>query len=253
MQSQIRSLSVERCTTDPDAVLPGESHERLPGLRGQTLPVLAAIQQFLEAERRRTRRRMWALTAFFALLLLCVCGIGLAIGIAIFTRMAGDIQSMQTTLKASRDESATLCAAAERTLAAVTNETAGLRQRLAEGQGDLGAVRSNVASQASANGEALRNLQETLRKMEDRNQTLRHDLDAMQSRLVARAAKPVPVSAPVAAPVATPAAELPRAEPGVPQDIVPAPIARKGPQMLTLSITPPGSNRAAKWRLLIPE
>ena len=59
------------------------------------LPVLEAFQRFLDAERRRTRNRMMALTALFVLLLIIAGAVSVIVGTRLFRNTQKEIQGVQ--------------------------------------------------------------------------------------------------------------------------------------------------------------
>ncbi|MDA3799305.1 MAG: hypothetical protein PF692_09520 [Kiritimatiellae bacterium] len=76
------------------AVAPhGSSMLAKPGEKG-SLPVLEAFQEFLEEERKRSRNRMFILSAIFTLLLVCVIFCGLFIGSVYLSKMKDELRQV---------------------------------------------------------------------------------------------------------------------------------------------------------------
>jgi predicted nucleic acid-binding Zn ribbon protein len=65
-----------------------------PGEKG-SLPVLEAFQEFLEDERKRSRNRMFVLSAIFTLLLICVIFCGLFIGSVFLGKMKDEMREVR--------------------------------------------------------------------------------------------------------------------------------------------------------------
>jgi len=65
-----------------------------PGEKG-SLPVLEAFQDFLEEERKRSRNRMFVLSAIFTLLLICVIFCGLFIGSVYLSKMKNELREVR--------------------------------------------------------------------------------------------------------------------------------------------------------------
>ncbi len=60
-----------------------------------SLPVLEAFQDFLEEERKRSRNRMFILSAIFTLLLICVIFCGLFIGSVYLSKMNNELREVR--------------------------------------------------------------------------------------------------------------------------------------------------------------
>ncbi len=75
-------------------------------LSAENLPVLNAFNEFLEAERRSTRRRFRALLYVFALLLLSTAAGGLVAGRFVIQRMRGEITAETQVIQAGLSEAA---------------------------------------------------------------------------------------------------------------------------------------------------
>jgi len=60
-----------------------------------SLPVLEAFQDFLEEERKRSRNRMFILSAIFTLLLICVIFCGLFIGSVYLSKMKNELREVR--------------------------------------------------------------------------------------------------------------------------------------------------------------
>ncbi len=69
-----------------------------------SLPVLAAFQEFLDVERRRSRRRMIAVTFFFLIVLLAIGGMGGLVGLTYYRKTHEQTQAVQAGLHALQSE-----------------------------------------------------------------------------------------------------------------------------------------------------
>lgn len=67
-----------------------------------SMPVLSAFNQFLEAERKNARRRMAALSAFFVFILLGLSGGLFYIGFELFSQTQADLADLQNDMREYR-------------------------------------------------------------------------------------------------------------------------------------------------------
>lgn len=67
-----------------------------------SMPVLSAFNQFLDAERRSARRRMMALSFFFIIILLGISGALFFIGFGLFRQTQADLADLQQDMHAYR-------------------------------------------------------------------------------------------------------------------------------------------------------
>jgi len=198
----------------------GEPH----GLQQTTepLPVLQAFQEFLEAERRRTRRRMVALASFFILLIACIGAVIIFVGGAFMHRadeqmedMEGDIYSLRRTALEAHTDARQAVASVDRAARGLRNELQRERQTLTESAslltGEMGAYRSRLGK-----------VDEVLEMLALENATMRSELDTMSARWLTAGRKEG------------------------------APSARRGTASLAMKVAPQGG-RAVSWRLPIPE
>jgi hypothetical protein len=203
-----------------------------------SLPVLAAFQEFIEAERERARRRMVVLTAFFALLVIGLVAAGLIGGMLLFGKARQDFSVLQGDILAMRRETAATVVTARDTLARFAQDTQKIQADLGRGQDQLGALRQQLQAEKTDRGANVDQLRSTIDGLAGDNAALRKNLDgflagwpavsnALDSavRQIAQLRRPLPLPVPMSA------------EPG----------------SLVLSIVPHGATHAVDWRLPIPE
>ncbi|MBW7907444.1 MAG: hypothetical protein H3C50_00770 [Kiritimatiellae bacterium] len=109
---------------------------------GNRLPVLQAFQEFLEIERRQTRRRIRAMTFTFIGVVLALILVGVALFIGFAGRMNGDVQRLEKALAAARDESG-----------ALRGDTQAIQRALDEAKAALSALQERVAQSAPSGNE----------------------------------------------------------------------------------------------------
>jgi hypothetical protein len=224
-------------------VLPGDDYEitetegqalRLRGGHGiertpKSLPVLRAFQDFLEAERRRSRNRILFLTAFFAAVLISVVSIGLFVGMAFMGQVRGDVDGMRVDLTDARETAATVRQEARSAMAAMARDAVARRTEAQADRSELAAAAGAMEAGLAACSNRLTDLKGLLDSLKADNAELKGDIaDARRTLREAadRAAQPSGVALPLASPT------------GAVQAV------------LTVNITPRGSDRPARW--LIP-
>ncbi len=72
----------------------------------KSLPVLAAFQEFLEIERKRSRNRMIIMGSFFGLVLLFLIVCGGLVGVLLYSRMQADYRDMERSFRDLQKETA---------------------------------------------------------------------------------------------------------------------------------------------------
>jgi cell division protein FtsB len=195
------------------------------------LPVLAAFQDFLEVERRRTRNRIAAVALLFLALLLAMGAVAGYFGLTYYRRadrqvtaMRSGVESVRTATEQLRAESrrelerldrraAELEAAITRDLGTRQDSTTALNTRVADMGGDVSRLQAMLAELEATQAE-----REAL--IRDQWTTLSNRLDAA----LALAARPAP----------------------------PPPPATDPDRCVVLAILPDGGGTAVDWRIPLP-
>jgi cell division protein FtsB len=221
--------------------------QRAPG----SLPVLEAFQEFLDNERRKTKKRMVVLMTTFVFILLAVVGSGSALVYWQMRRVDADFSAVS----AETDSLATAL-----TEQAETGRQA--REALAAHQAQLAAAQSNAVAQLAGNGGRVTTLEGALERISAENAELKADLErAMRDWPVVAAKVEALIDQKTGRdnelilppqPQATQEAVAP------PERALAMPAATAGkasdPSTVMLTIVPPGESHGIRWRLpAIPE
>lgn len=235
----------------PPKIVKHHVESRLPSFGGiernsESLPVLEAFQSFLEAERKKTRRRIMAVSVFFLILILVASSAAVVAGMLLANRVKKDVSGMRDEVGVVRSEARKYQQDVEKALATFTAEADKLREEVKK---QSASENSELTSQVSAYNEELEKLKTTLQTVENENSVLRGDLTKLQtgfpafSNDVHRVIQdllhggrllPAVVVGPVAA-----ARPVTKAS-GTPQDLI-------------IAVTPANSASAVAWCIPIPE
>jgi hypothetical protein len=242
--------------------------QRAPG----SLPVLEAFQEFLDNERKKTRRRMIALSACFVLLLLLTAGAGIGVVYWQMKGMAVESGTVSAKTEALRERVAAADEATRTSLAALESQFATNSQSMVQRHAQLLSAQDAMAAQVIQGGESMTAMQDVLDRLASENTALKEDLDrvmkdwptvAKQVQELQALSMPAVEAAAAPTVAAAPAASTPRPTPrpttgsaSVPR-VVPA-VAVQEPVSpavgVTLTIVPPGEALGMRWRLpAIPE
>ena len=214
-----------------------------------SLPVLEAFQEFIEAERRRSRDRLIALSVFFTTLTVLVVVGGLVVAMIMVQPLRDNFRLVATQLDSYRQEAIRARVQTESAVTRFAAETSELRRGVARTEVQtLAAARSQLADQARSYDTKLAGIRELVGAMEQENERLKRDIGSMKSELPVMIARQAPEPAPALKP--QPAA-LTRARPQAPP--VPVVSTPPAPRSVALRIGPPGSDRPVTWRMPIPE
>lgn len=220
------------------------------------LPVLAAFQEFLDVERRRTRGRMLALTLLFVLVLVIGGGIAGILGITTYRKTNQQTQAVQADLDALRAQmginqqtfgtisnlashASRLESTWDRKLNDLASDQDGLNLQLAGLNTNLAGLHSTIAQLQNKNAQ----LHSRIERSASDWQALTGRVDRMMARLNRAPAQP-----PAAPPIhrtSEPVAESDR----TPRQPPPTPARHNS---LVLAIIPQDEPRAVDWRLPLP-
>lgn len=255
---QARRLDVDE-GTEAALIAAARLAGRLDRRHAGEFPVLEAFQQFLESERRRSRRNMLLMTGIFVGALLAVIAASTLLGTAIYREMADDLDGFRDDLGALQKQSEALQASAQQTVERVAGDADALRQQVA-------GVTAAQTKESERYGTALESLRRQLAAVEARNETVARDIDSVRAVIPSLSAdmgvvvnllatmsnnatpastelpdEPLLESAPVAEPVVAESTEPPALTPSAAWRAV------------TVQVKPLGGKTDLPWRLLIPE
>lgn len=217
----------------------------------ESMPVLAAFQEFLEAERLRSRQRMIWISVAFGVTLVIFLTAATIIGVKVLKPMQQEVTSLQTQVDVYERQSAR---AADR----VAGMTARLREQDRRLQTQLAAERQAHAATRTAlnNRQAgvttnLLAVQSVVRKLQRENARLQQGMAYMQADLPDLLGDVRDTLRGLKAGQAAPATASPLPSTAPPSPPPAAATTETTP--LDLTITPQGSRKSLKWRLIVPE
>lgn len=224
-----------------------------------SLPVLAAFQEFLDIERRRTRARMIALTLLFLLVLLAAGGAAGLLGLSYYRKTHAQTQAVQAGLETLRlhvdanygafgalsnlaSRAGTLETTFDKGMASLSIEQDGLSVRLAGMHTNLAGLHSTIARLQNENSQ----LSHRMERSDAEWTMMTNQIDRMMELLVQVQSQPAPPQS---------AASVHSDETPVDAEIAsrgarsPAPPPRES---IILAIIPKGEGRAVDWRVPLP-
>jgi len=198
---------------------------------GRSLPVLEAFQEFLDAERARTRKKMMALTTSFVVLLVLLAGAVGGLAYFLMNRVNDDMDDVRGRFGSLRQLSLQTRNDAGKAMDLARAEAQRLREDMErERVAGTEFATQQISKQAdltrtqmAALDQKLARLDEVLGMLELENTTLRTDLGTVESRVLTLASPPSEGT------------------------ISPAETAT-----LAFAITPRGSDRPSNWLLPLP-
>lgn len=211
-------------------------------------PVLEAFQQFLESERRRTRRHALFLTGMFIVASLGVASVSVFVGVYVYRHMRSEVQTVQGSLQSvqaqSRDFQARTQSQVEKVVGAARESTAS-RKRM---EGDV----KSQAAKLAAYEQTIATMRKKMADLELRNQALDQDLESVRDVIPSLSSD---LGVVVNMLEQSKAAEAAAARQPTPST---EPLEVSGPARnlaITLAIAPGpgGAGASVPWRLLIPE
>ena len=226
--------------------------QRAPG----SLPVLEAFQEFLDNERKRSKRRMVALCTFFVLLLLVTAGAGMGVIYWQMQRVASDYDTVKTQTAEIDAKRVAEDEVTRRLLATLESRLGADSQRIIERHGELLAAHTTTAQQVTQDGESLAAMMAVLDKLAGENEVLKEGLEriakeqaaisqARRTQAESRMLEDARISA--SRGHAANAIERPAVEPRTRSKVT-------DPSTLSLTIVPLGELNGIRWRLpVIPE
>jgi len=205
----------------PTLVAPGHPIRPSP-----TLPVLSAFQEFLEADRARVRRRLWAVLAVNAFVVFVVVIAGVALGYRFFNKTAEAFSQVENELANLKNTATRDRQTIRAGLAKVSEETLTLRQQIDSTSADFESIRSRLLQQL----DSYSNEMETLHKLATEIQ--------QKVALLTQVKEPATESSPTSPPSA-------------PLQNEDRPVALS--KTLRWTLTPLGQEKGVTWCLPIPQ
>lgn len=208
----------------------------------ESLPVLNALREFIEMERRRTRNRMIALGATFIVLFLIASAAAFWMARRHWDRMrqelAAERQASQAALWRTESNVADVAVAADRLRTEFAHERASSRN-----------AESQLVARISGSTEAVRDIKDTVASLEIENAMLAYSLRDMQSNLTAAARADGQADAQLALLREELAADRALAEY---EESVADPSASTSPATSHIQVSPTNTPRPVKFRLPLP-
>ncbi len=239
--------------------------QRAPG----SLPVLEAFQEYLDNERRIAKRRMIALTATFALILVAVgAGAGLTVYL-VMQRMAVDYDEVASQTKALEASVASQQATTQSSLAALEQQLSETKQTSESLRSELLSAHTNVVQIVESDSARMTEFQEVLDRLAGENKALKEDLDRVmanwpsvthqvaeltsnptgQPRHLAAISEDSEKRTPTAAMAIPPLDQMATIEGDIlPESIRPA-LPQNDPSVIALTLVPSGEQHGIRWRL----
>lgn len=199
----------------------------------ESLPVLEAFQQFLEAERHRTRNRMLMLTGFFVVLLLLILGGTLFTGMLLFQRVDRDVSAVREDLRDVRTQNHQAQGRSREAVADLARQADRLKASLVDERTRIADVSSRFDQREAVLQETLAEMREVLDMLQVENSSLKQDLGELEGKWSRLAA--AELSAPQQPATAT------------------TQVARTAGKSFLLSLNVPGTTNPVTWHLPIPE
>jgi len=215
-----------------------------------SLPVLEAFQEFLDAERRRARKRMLILTGVFAVFLVAVVGGGVVAVRRTFSGVERDFDSLKDKADAFAERTSENNKATKAALGRLHTKLSDMRSSFATEQGSIVASQSNVETKVTEYEEQVTELQQMLDGIESENASMKTELadmsakwpaiseeiDALRTALTSRDRRPLPhVESKPSSPFPASTEQL---------------VAALGqPATVMLTVVPPGDDHGIRWRL----
>jgi len=225
---------------DGEGLAPFARHGSLSHVR--TLPVLAAFQDFLNTERKRSRRRLLALWAVFVVLFVLLAGSAFVGGLLFYSRMSSDMLDVREDVAALEQRALDVKQRTEASLNGFAEETQTFRGEFERRTQAFSLEKAGLTDAVARTDKEMKSLRDALVRLEVENKILRADLE--------RAGKAL--SAGIEDVRRTVAGQ--RAQSDEPTtDDEPERVADLNlPSALTVFIQPEGADRAVPWRLPIP-
>ena len=219
----------------------------------QSLPVLAAFQQFLEAERERSRKRLWMAMVWYLVAFVGLTGVLLSVSMFFLSRNMRDLARLRGQLDTLRIES-------QGVRQSVQADTDRLRDDIVDDRKAVSTLQSDLRTQIALYSSELNTLKGLVSRLEERSAGRASGV-FVRGQPVSPGTNAAERSLPAApeAKAATRPAELGEdaemrtaatADPAMPPSLIqPKPVSTN---TLTMMIVPDGTTRVITWQLPIP-
>jgi len=219
------------------AASPTPRQPDVPETSQDNLPVLEAFQRFLDAERRKTRRRLLAVSLSFLVVLTAIVGGATFMGVAFFAELRRDFDDIENSVARTRDNNLRIQEDAEKTLKAVEKQRHEIMADYENEKKSLSTAQSEIESQMRSHTTALDEIKAMVATLKSENSLLK--------KTIARIAQPVGAATkPLARAVTAPAA---------PSNTVAGSADTTQEPVLDLAVAVGTEEQQVNWRIPIPE
>jgi len=207
----------------------------------ESMPVLAAFQQFLEAERIRSRNRMITLSVAFGVVLAILLIAGVVVSISVLRPVQREFESLQSEIGNYQRQSERESGRVDTMLDRFHEQDRRFQDQLLAERQSHAETRTQLSVQEKAVQADLAHVQKLVNDLQNENLQLKRNLKHVQTDLPELLGEVRDTLRGIGE--GTSAATKPAGAATAP--------AMSGP--LVLSIIPEGSTRALTWRLPVPE
>jgi cell division protein FtsB len=227
----------------------------------KSLPVLAAFQEFIEDERKRSQNRMLILSGFFLVVLISVIGVVLTIGTFVFRHMREEVTDVRRNFGELQKDSMASKASVDSSLARFQGQADGLRYHMEKQDRQLDEAKKSLAQSEETHDKKLAELRRVIESLETENSVLKTGLTELKTDLpsitqqvdTALAELESELAAIRRLPKATTTTQVVVQVASASAAGAPRVAAHGRGESVVLPITPRGKNRIVDWRLPIPE
>jgi hypothetical protein len=213
----------------------------------ESMPVLEAFQQFLDAERRRSRNRMILLSAAFAGVLIIVIAAGVVAALSYVRPVQAGLATLQRDIGGSERRATRAARKVDEAMEQLSQRDRRLREDIGRDKQSLTEAQVTIKQQTESLQTDMDRSKDILRQLQQDNLRLRSELKAATVPAPSLAAAPT-VPAP-SSPQEAVAAERP--VPVAPGRFTAGP--QRGSRSFELSIAPVGADEGVAWRISVPE
>lgn len=213
----------------------------IPGDQLSSLPVLSAFQEFLETERRRTRRRLLSLAIVLVSVFLAIGGASWLVAVRVFNGFVESAQRMQAQMTSMRSESATLREDVMKSLGAAAGESERIGRWMTAKE-EAWAAAEDLPRQLAAYSNDLAALRNVLTNLATSNTALRGEIEQLRNAVSSMER--------TAASAGAQQASSPRSDNA---SRAGSPAAPAATTRMTLSLVPADQREPIPWRVIIPE
>lgn len=144
-----------------------------------SLPVLEAFQEFLESERRRTRKRMQVLSAVFALILIVAIGAGVFTFRNQFSNVENEFHALNEKASAFAEKTSENNRATKVALGRLSANLSEMKNTFSSDQVSMLTSQSNIVTKVGTYEKQVSELQQMLDDIENENDDMKKELAKM--------------------------------------------------------------------------